>query len=353
MDSALKVNHGVQQPPEINPRAREIIKKKPGKSLAVSVYLEGIRKGDVSILAQSITLIESTLEEDRKKARELVSACLPLSGNSVRIGITGVPGVGKSTFIEAFGKHITQSGHKLAVLAIDPSSERTKGSILGDKTRMETLANNPGAFIRPSPSGGTLGGVARKTRETIIICEAAGFDTIFIETVGVGQSETTVHSMTDFFLLLMLAGAGDGLQGIKRGIMEMSDLLVINKADGNNMEKARQARTLYQGALELFPPSPSGWKPLVLTASAVEGTGLRTILEAVEQYMDLTKDNGFFQKKRAEQAVYWMRESIDDYLLSRFYSNPRVKGKLHEMESKVREGETDSFCAAAELLKYL
>lgn len=353
MDSALKVNQGVPQPPEINPRAREIIKKKPGKSLAVPVYLEGIRKGDVSLLAQSITLIESTLEEDRKKARELVSACLPLSGNSVRVGITGVPGVGKSTFIEAFGRHLTSAGHKLAVLAIDPSSERTKGSILGDKTRMETLANNPRAFIRPSPSGGTLGGVARKTRETIILCEAAGYDTIFIETVGVGQSETAVHSMTDFFLLLMLAGAGDGLQGIKRGIMEMSDLLVINKADGSNIDNARKARALYKGALELFPPPPSGWKPLALCASAIEGTGMKTILEAVEEYMRQVKENGYFQTRRAEQAVYWMRESIDDYLLSRFYDNPRIKGRLSEMERKVREGETDSFSAASELLKHL
>ena len=353
MDSALKVNRGVPQPPDINPRAGDILKKRPGKKLDVPDFLDGIRNGDISILAQSITLIESTLEQDRRKARKLVSACLPLSGNSIRIGITGVPGVGKSTFIEAFGKHITSEGHKLAVLAIDPSSERSKGSILGDKTRMETLANNPMAFIRPSPSSGSLGGVARKTRETVILCEAAGFDTIFIETVGVGQSETAVHSMTDFFLLLMLSGAGDGLQGIKRGIMEMSDLLVIHKADGTNVEKALLAQSLYQGALDLFPPAPSGWKSPALTASSVEGTGLDKIAECIADYMKLTRENGYFRKKRSEQAVYWMRESIDDFLLSRFYGNTTIKKMLPEVERKVREGETDSFHAASELLNLL
>jgi LAO/AO transport system kinase len=353
MDSALKVNQGIPQPPDINPRIRDIIKKRPGRSYDVSTYLNGIKKRDISVLAQSITLIESTRGEDREKARELVSACLPLSGNSVRIGITGVPGVGKSTFIETFGKYITDSGHRLAVLAIDPSSERSKGSILGDKTRMETLANNPRVFIRPSPSGGSLGGVARKTREAVLLCEAAGFDTIFIETVGVGQSETAVHSMTDFFLLLMLAGAGDGLQGIKRGIMEMSDLLVINKADGNNVEKALQAKTLYQGALHLFPPSPSGWIPTALTASSIEETGLDKIMESINGYMHLTRENGYFEKKRAQQAVFWMRESINNHLVSRFYDNPRIKKALPLMEEKVKKGQTDSFRAASELLKLL
>ena len=353
MDSALKVNKGIPQPPDINPRIRDIIKKRPGRSYDVPTYLRGIKNSDISILAQSITLIESTRGEDREKARELVSACLPLSGNSVRIGITGVPGVGKSTFIETFGKYIIDSGHRLAVLAIDPSSERSKGSILGDKTRMETLANNPCVFVRPSPSGGSLGGVARKTREAVLLCEAAGFDTIFIETVGVGQSETAVHSMTDFFLLLMLAGAGDGLQGIKRGIMEMSDLLVINKADENNVKKALQAKTLYRGALHLFPPSPSGWTPSALTASSTEGTGMEEILESINKYMNLTRENGYFQKKRAQQAVFWMRESINNYLVSRFYDNPRIKEALPLMEEKVKNGQTDSFRAASELLKLL
>lgn len=352
-DSALIVNEGIPQPPAINPKAARILKKRPGRDLSVSALLQGIRAGNIPILAQAITLVESTLEKDREKARELVSACLPYAGNSIRIGITGVPGVGKSTFIETFGKHLTAAGHKLAVLAIDPSSGKSKGSILGDKTRMETLANDPRAFIRPSPSGGSLGGVARKTRESVILCEAAGFDTLFIETVGVGQSETVVHSMTDFFLLLMLTGAGDGLQGIKRGIMEMSDLLVIHKADGNNVAKALQAQSLYQGALQLFPPSPSGWKPLALTASSLEKTGMDNIYQTIQEYMELTKDNGFFHNQRAEQSVHWMRESIDDHLLSCFYNNPLVKNTLPQVEKKVQEGTLDSFRAASELLDLL
>ena len=352
-NSALIVNKGIAQPPAINPRAFQILKKRPEKSLSTTALLEGIRNGSTPLLAQAITLVESTLEKDREKAGDLISACLPYSGNSIRIGITGVPGVGKSTFIETFGKHLTSVGHKLAVLAIDPSSGKTKGSILGDKTRMETLANDPRAFIRPSPSGGSLGGVARKTRESVILCEAAGFDTVFIETVGVGQSETAVHSMTDFFLLLMLTGAGDGLQGIKRGIMEMSDLLVIHKADGSNIEKAMQAKVLYQGALQLFPSSPSGWAPTVLTASSLENTGMEKIYTTIQEYMQLTKGNKFFYKQRAEQSVHWMRESVDDHLLTRFYNNPRIKNALPEMEKKVREGKTDSFSAASELLKLL
>ena len=252
----LKVNEGIDQPPAVNEESVRRFLQKRKKLMSAEEFTDAILNGDIPVLSKAVTLVESSRPEHQEIAREIIRRCLPYSGNSVRVGITGVPGAGKSTFIEALGKMITGEGRKLAVLAVDPSSERSKGSILGDKTRMEELAGDPNAYIRPSPSAGSLGGVARKTRETVILCEAAGFDTIFIETVGVGQSETAVHSMTDFFLLLMLAGAGDGLQGIKRGIMEMSDLLVINKADGNNMDKARQARTLYQGALELFPPSP-------------------------------------------------------------------------------------------------
>lgn len=353
MDSALTVNDGIPQPPIINPNASKLLKKRPARQLTTGDYLKGIKAGHIPTLAQAITLTESTLVEDREKARELITACHPLSGNSIRIGITGVPGVGKSTFIEAFGKYIIRLGHRLAVLAIDPSSERSKGSILGDKTRMESLANNENAFIRPSPSGGSLGGVARKTREAVILCEAAGFDVIFIETVGVGQSEIAVHSMTDFFLLLMLSGAGDGLQGIKRGIMEMSDLLVINKADGSNIEKATKARILYQSALHLFPPSPSGWTPAALTASAIEETGLEEILDAIFRYMDLTKSNGYFFRKRKEQAVYWMKESIDESLLSRFYNNPNVTEALTIIEKQVAAGETDPFEAAGRILNII
>lgn len=352
-NSALTINEGIPQPPSINPGAARMLKKRPGRDWNVADLLQGIREGNIPMLAQAITLVESTLEKDREKARALISACLPFAGNSIRIGITGVPGVGKSTFIETFGKYLTSAGHKLAVLAIDPSSGKSKGSILGDKTRMETLSNDTRAFIRPSPSGGSLGGVARKTRESVILCEAAGFDTLFIETVGVGQSETVVHSMTDFFLLLMLTGAGDGLQGIKRGIMEMSDLLVIHKADGHNVKKAIQAQSLYQGALQLFPPSPSGWKPLVLTASSLKKTGMEKIYQTIQEYMELTKNNGFFYHKRAEQSVHWMKESIDDHLLSCFYNNPLIKNTLPDMEKKVKDGTLDSFSAASELLSLL
>jgi LAO/AO transport system kinase len=283
----------------------------------------------------------------------VVEACRPYADKSIRIGITGVPGAGKSTFIEAFGKYLTKKGHRLAVLAIDPSSERTKGSILGDKTRMEELSVDPCAFIRPSPSAGSLGGVARKTRESIVLCEAAGFDTIFIETVGVGQSETAVHSMTDFFLLLMISGAGDELQGIKRGIMEMSDMLVINKADGSNVDKARMAQAQYQSALRLFPLSESGWTPRALMVSSTEKTGLDEILAQIEAYLTLTKANGYFERRRREQARYWMYETIDEALKDNFYRNPSVETALTDYEQAVLSGEKSSFAAAKELLRLM
>jgi len=269
----------------------------------------------------------------------------------MRIGITGVPGAGKSTFIEAFGGLITGSGHKLAVLAIDPSSEKSKGSILGDKTRMETLCSDPKAFIRPSPTGGSLGGVARKTRESIVLCEAAGFDVIFIETVGVGQSETTVHSMSDFFLLLMLAGAGDELQGIKRGIMEMSDLIAITKADGSNVEKATLAKALYSNALHLFPPTESSWVPTAMTSSAVTKTGLTEILEKILEYFRLTEANGYYLHKRREQSRYWMYETINEGLKNRFFEDTHIQGQLKKYEEMVMNGEIGSFTAASKLLK--
>ncbi len=288
-DSALIVNEGVEQPPVVNPYINNFFKKNRSRNLTVKDYVEGVLAGNTTVLSQAITLIESSKPEHRIVAQQVVEACQPFAVQSMRIGITGVPGVGKSTFIEAFGGLITSRGHKLAVLAIDPSSERSKGSILGDKTRMETLSSDPNAFIRPSPSGGSLGGVARKTRETIVLCEAAGYDVIFIETVGVGQSETTVHSMSDFFLLLMLAGAGDELQGIKRGIMEMSDLIAITKADGSNIQKAEMAKALYSNALRLFPPTESGWIPTALTTSAVNKTGLDEILAKIFEYFKLTR----------------------------------------------------------------
>ena len=349
-ETALKVNEGVEKPPVVSPYIGNFYKQKMGKNLSEEEYFEGIKNGNTTILSQAITLIESSRSDHRHMAQKLISRCLPLAVKSMRIGITGVPGAGKSTFIESFGSLITERGHKLAVLAIDPSSEKTKGSILGDKTRMETLCNDPNAFIRPSPSGGSLGGVARKTIESIILCEAAGFDVIFIETVGVGQSETAVHSMSDFFLLLMLAGAGDELQGIKRGIMEMSDLIAITKSDGNNIEKATLAKALYSNALHLFPPTESGWVPTALTTSAVNKTGLEDVLAKIYQFFDLTHNNGYYNKKRMEQSRYWMYETIHEELKSMFYENPNIEKSLKEYESSVLNGNMSSFVAAGELI---
>jgi LAO/AO transport system kinase len=350
-DSALIVNSGVEQPPIVNPYLKDRPRRR-ATIKSVDEYMEGILAGNTTILSQAITLVESVLPEHRAVASQIIARCQAESSKvqSMRIGITGVPGAGKSTFIEAFGSYLTSRNHKLAVLAIDPSSEKSKGSILGDKTRMETLCNDPKAFIRPSPSAGSLGGVARKTRETILLCEAAGFDVIFIETVGVGQSETAVHSMCDFFLLLMLSGAGDDLQGIKRGIMEMSDLIAITKADGNNIDKSNMARALYANALHLFPPTESSWIPTAVTSSAYEGTGLDNILEHIERYFALVKENGYYLKKRREQALYWMYESINESLKNMFYESRSVVELIKDYENAVLDGELDSFAAAQELI---
>ncbi len=354
-DTKLAINEGVVQPPIVNPYLRKVPRKKAAE-LSVDEYMDGIVKGDTTILSRAITLVESYLPEHRAIAQQIIQRCQVISNKmeTMRIGITGVPGAGKSTFIEAFGSYLTNEGHKLAVLAIDPSSEKSKGSILGDKTRMETLCNDPKAFIRPSPSAGSLGGVARKTRETVLLCEAAGYDVIFIETVGVGQSETAVHSMSDFFLLLMLSGAGDDLQGIKRGIMEMSDLIAITKADGTNVDKANMARALYANALHLFPPTESGWIPTALTSSAVTKEGLPSILQKIEEYFALVKGNGYYRKKRREQARYWMYESINESLKNLFYEDGRISGLLPEYEDAVLRGDLESFSAAGELIeKYM
>lgn len=345
----LQVNEGISQPPSINPRIAERLKMKR-KKYSVDDYVNGILNGDRGILSQAITLIESSKFEHQKIAQEIIEKCLPYSGKSVRIGITGVPGAGKSTFIEAFGKHVTNNGHKLAVLAIDPSSERSKGSILGDKTRMEELSVDQNAYIRPSPSAGSLGGVARKTRESLILCEAAGFDTILIETVGVGQSETAVHSMVDFFLLIKIAGAGDELQGIKRGIMEMADAISINKADGNNIHKAQLARVQFENALHLFPQSLSGWNPKVLTCSAIEKTGIDSIWDTIMDYCSHTQQNGYFEHRRSEQAKYWMYETINDQLKDGFYQQKIIKEQIPDFEQKVLNDEMSSFVAAFKLL---
>jgi LAO/AO transport system kinase len=347
----LKVNAGIQQPESVNHESVKRFLNKSRNLLPVNDYVNGILNGDITLLSKAVTLVESANAKHQQLAQDIIAQCLPHSGKSIRVGITGVPGVGKSTFIEALGTYITKQGGKLAVLAIDPSSERTKGSILGDKTRMEELSGNKNAYIRPSPSAGSLGGVARKTRETIILCEAAGFNHIFIETVGVGQSETAVHSMTDFFLLLMLAGAGDELQGIKRGIMEMADSVAINKADGNNTEKAQLARIQYNNAIHLFPKKESGWEPNVLTCSSTAKTGIAEVWEHIEKYKSLTIQNGYFSTKRNQQATYWMHETIQEQLKRNFYDNPEIKHKIQELEKQVLEDKMSSFMAAAILLQ--
>ncbi|RKD86049.1 methylmalonyl Co-A mutase-associated GTPase MeaB [Mangrovibacterium diazotrophicum] len=348
----LNVNSGVEQPDSFDESSiQRFLKNKRKNQLSVEEYVAGILEGNRTILSKAVTLVESSKPEHQKIAQQIILKCLPYSGKSIRIGITGVPGVGKSTFIESTGKYITSLGHKLAVLAIDPSSERSKGSILGDKTRMEELSIDPNAYIRPSPSAGSLGGVARKTRETIILCEAAGFDVIFIETVGVGQSETVVHSMVDFFLLLMLSGAGDELQGIKRGIMEMADAITINKADGDNVDRAEMARVQYMSALQLFPPTDSGWKPKVLTCSAYKKIGIDKIWKTINDYLSHVNQNGYFQFKRSEQSKFWMYETINDQLKSNFYQNPKIKEILGNFEGQVLNEELSSFVAAKELLE--
>ncbi len=349
---ALSVQKGVVQPPSINPDMLNRLRRSRRKRLTADDYVDAILRGDRTVLSQAITLVESSLPEHYDIAQAVVEKCLPASSRSVRIGITGVPGAGKSTFIETFGTMLTRRhGRRLAVLAIDPSSQQSRGSIMGDKTRMEQLSTDPDAFIRPSPAAGTLGGVARKTRESIILCEAAGFDTIIVETVGVGQSETAAHSMVDFFLVLMLAGAGDELQGIKRGIMEMADTIVINKADGNNIRKAEIARIEYKNALHLFPLSPSKWSPRVLTCSSLENTGIAEVWETVRDYVSMTKSNGWFWERRREQAVTRMHETILDILKYSFYSHPEVVALLPELEKKLLEGEITSYKPALILLE--
>jgi LAO/AO transport system kinase len=350
-ESALKVNRGIDQPLPVSDEAAQRFKSGRIQELTADEYVEGILAGQRVMLGRAITLSESTLTRHQELAQEVIERCLPITSRSVRIGITGVPGVGKSTFIESLGKYLTEAGHKIAVLAIDPSSQRTRGSILGDKTRMEELANDPNAFIRPSASAGTLGGVTRKTRETIILCEAAGYDTIFVETVGVGQSETAVHSMVDFFLLLMLAGAGDELQGIKRGVMEMADAIVINKADGDNIAKAGRARQQYENALHLFPPSPSGWTPKVKTCSALEKTGIKEVWEMVVEYLASVRANGWFDRNRNEQSLQAFTTSIENSLLGQFYNDPQLTSAIDDLKSEILNGHISPYLAAQKLVK--
>lgn len=346
----LKVNDGVERLSSVNPYLSQR-RVKRAATLSVDDYVQGILRGDVMILSRAVTLVESMLPEHQAVAQQVVERLLPYSGKSLRVGITGVPGAGKSTSIDAFGMHIlNERGGKLAVLAVDPSSERSKGSILGDKTRMERLSAHPDAFIRPSASAGSLGGVARKTRETIVLCEAAGYDTIFVETVGVGQSETAVYSMVDFFLLIQIAGAGDELQGIKRGIMEMADGIVINKADGANRDEAQRAAVHYRNALQLFPMPQSGIRPQVLTYSGFYDIGIKEVWDMIFDYISKVKANGCFDRRRNSQAKYWMYESINEQLHNRFYNAHGIADMLAECEKELLSGRITSFAAATKML---
>lgn len=347
----LGVMKGIEMPPVVNPKALEQFRKIKRKQLGLKDFVNGILAGKTDVLARAITLLESSKKEHRVLAQEVLEKCLPHTGKALRIGITGVPGAGKSTFIEAFGKMLTKQGYRIAVLAIDPSSQKSKGSILGDKTRMEELAGDPDAFIRPSPSGDSLGGVARKTRESALLCEAAGFDIVLIETVGVGQSETAVHSMVDFFLLLQIAGAGDELQGIKRGIMEMAELIVINKCDGNNKQKAALAKVQIDNALHLFPPPDSGWYPTSMTCSSIDKTGISDIWEKIQNYFEFIRKNGYLQVRRNQQAIYWMYESINEHLKDDFFNDEEVKKSLPFLKEKVLSNKLSSFIAANKLFE--
>jgi LAO/AO transport system kinase len=349
--SALNEKAGVSPQETISSDAIRQIKESRKKQPAAKELIDGILTGNITALSRAITLIESTNPVHLEKATEVINGCLPYANKSVRIGITGVPGVGKSTFIEAFGKYLTSLGKKIAVLAVDPSSTISHGSILGDKTRMEELVKDKNAFIRPSASGETLGGVARKTRETITLCEACGFDIILIETVGVGQSETAVHSMTDFFLLLKIAGTGDELQGIKRGIMEMADAIIINKADGDNIKKAQVAKVEFGRALHLFPAKKSGWIPTAATCSSMTHEGIEAVWQTILDYLELVNSNHYFSEKRKEQNLFWMMESINQQLKDNFYTHPEIQKLLTSTRKAVSTDEISPFAAAQLLLK--
>lgn len=327
------------------------VMNKRRKRLSSQEYVDGILAGNRVILSKAISVIESYLPRDNELAEQILAKVVPHAGNSIRVGITGVPGVGKSTFIESFGKHITSLNKKLAVLTVDPSSQRSKGSILGDKTRMIDLATDPLAYIRPSASGSALGGVSSKTRESMLLCEAAGYEVVFIETVGVGQSETTVYGMVDFFLLLMLAGAGDELQGIKKGIMEMADAIAITKADGDNFKHATRAKMEYQNALHLFPLPVTGWNPKVLTCSAVDKKGLRAIWNTIEDHYQMMFSKGYFERKRQMQNIDWMHETIRHILERDFYNDPEIKKKINDVELKVANQQIAATVAAKNLLQ--
>lgn len=348
-ESALEVKQGVQQPDQVSNSYVERVRAMRRKEYNVEELVDGILHGDRTMLSRAITLVESSLYEHQKKAQQVIERCLPYSGKSIRLGITGVPGAGKSTVIESMGTMLTSHNHKVAVLAIDPSSERSKGSILGDKTRMEQLSVDPNAFIRPSPSAGSLGGVARKTREIILLCEAAGFDVIIVETVGVGQSEVAAHSMVDFFLLLQLANTGDELQGIKRGIMEMADMIAINKAD-IDQHKSELAAGQFRNALHLFPMPESGWEVKVMLCSAYTMLGIQDIWNNVMEYVAFTKANGYFYQKRQQQNLRILNETIENTLKDRFYNLPGMEQRIEEFSKSILENKVSAYAAAEELL---
>lgn len=334
----------------LSQKSADRIKKLRRQKVDIQDLSKKLINGDLTALSRAITLIESQSQKHQDAVKTLIEKCLPLAGKSIRIGITGVPGVGKSTFIESLGMSLISKGHKVAVLAVDPSSSITGGSILGDKTRMEKLVQSSNAYIRPTASGDSLGGVSRKTRESITLCEAAGYDIILIETVGVGQSETLVHSMTDFFLLLKLAGAGDELQGIKRGIIEMADAIVINKADGQNIDQAKSAKLEFNRALQLYPPKSNSWKPKVILASGLKHQGIDEVWSLIESFVKHTKANNSFESNRAEQDKYWLTQSIEDQLKKDFYHNDEIKVALKKAIYKIDQRKTTAFKAAEDLL---
>lgn len=336
--------------PNQNARQSEAALSRRRATLSPETYVSGVLAGDRGVLARAITLLESTSPLHEVQAQEVLQRLLPHTGKSKRVGITGVPGVGKSTFIETFGCFLVDQGRKLAVLTIDPTSKRSGGSILGDKTRMERLSRDPRAFIRPSPAGDSLGGVARRTRETLLLCEAAGFDTVLVETVGVGQSETALRSMVDFFLLLLLPGAGDELQGIKKGIIEMADAVLINKADGDNRLRAEQARVEQESALHYLQSSNSGWTTEVSLCSGLTGEGIPETWKLIERFYDQFEPAGLIAKRRQQQSLEWLSSLVHDELLRRFYHDPKVKTRLAALQQALLRGDTTAVLAARELL---